>query len=120
MAEFDLSKLLPGFAPPKTAGDMRRMLDMFGGILNTDMPPVGAFHPAVSVSEGVTADVVVPRGAGPFPVLVYLHGGAWICGSPGTHRKLGYRFAEAGFLVVNVDYRLAPEHPFPTPFEDCV
>jgi acetyl esterase len=64
--------------------------------------------------------VVPPKGAGPFPVLVYLHGGAWIGGSPTTHRKLGHRFAEAGFLVVNVDYRLAPEHPFPTPLADCV
>jgi acetyl esterase len=53
-------------------------------------------------------------------VLVYLHGGGWVCGSPKTHRKLGHRFAEAGHLVFNVDYRLAPEHPFPTPFEDCL
>jgi acetyl esterase len=74
----------------------------------------------VPVREGVTADVVVPRGDGPHPVLVYLHGGGWVCGSPKTHRKLGYRFAEAGYLVCNVDYRLAPEHPFPTPFEDCL
>jgi acetyl esterase len=64
--------------------------------------------------------VIVPQGAGPHPVLVYLHGGGWVCGSPRTHRKLGHRFAEAGFLVFHVDYRLAPEHPFPTPFEDCV
>jgi len=53
-------------------------------------------------------------------VVVYLHGGGWICGSARTHRKLGFRLAEAGFLVLNVDYRLAPEHPFPTPFDDCV
>jgi len=53
-------------------------------------------------------------------VLVYLHGGGWICGSPRTHRKLAFRFAEGGYLVINVDYRLAPEHPFPAPFDDCV
>jgi acetyl esterase len=53
-------------------------------------------------------------------VLVYLHGGGWVSGSPKTHRKLAHRFAEAGYLVFNVDYRLAPEHPFPTPFEDCL
>ena len=91
-----------------------------GALLNVDLPEVGAFHEAVPVTDGVTADVVVPPGDGPHPVLVYLHGGGWICGSPATHRKLGYRFAEAGYLVLNVDYRMAPEHPFPTPFEDCV
>jgi acetyl esterase len=106
--------------PPKSAQDMRRMLDGFAFLMNADLPEIGALHENVRVAEGVSADVVVPKGAGPHPVLVYLHGGGWICGSPRTHRKLGYRFAEAGYLVVNVDYRLAPEHPFPTPFEDCV
>ena len=106
--------------PPRTAHEMRILLDAFAPFMNADLPEVGAFHEAVPVREGVTADVVVPRGDGPHPVLVYLHGGGWVCGSPKTHRKLGYRFAEAGYLVCNVDYRLAPEHPFPTPFEDCL
>jgi acetyl esterase len=105
---------------PKSALEMRAMLDGFAPLMNGGLPEVGAFHAAVPVREGVTADVVVPRGAGPHPVLIYLHGGGWVCGSPKTHQKLGYRFAEAGYLVFNVDYRLAPEHPFPTPFEDCV
>ncbi len=105
---------------PKDAFEMRRMLDGFAPLMNGELPEVGGFHEAVSVRPGVTCDVVVPRGAGPHPVLVYLHGGGWVCGSPKTHRKLGYRFAEAGYLVFNVDYRLAPEHPFPTPFDDCL
>lgn len=106
--------------PPESVAEMRALLDGFAGFMNAGLPEVGAFHPAVPVAEGVHADVVVPKGSGPHPVLVYLHGGGWVCGSPVTHRKLGYRFAEAGFLVVNVDYRLAPEHPFPTPFDDCL
>ena len=105
---------------PKTPLEMRALLDGFAPLMNGELPEVGAFHDRVPVQGGVTADVVVPRGAGPHPVLVYLHGGGWVCGSPKTHRKLGYRFAEAGYLVFNVDYRLAPEHPFPTPFEDCL
>jgi acetyl esterase len=107
-------------SPPSTAQELRMLLDGFAPFLNAGLPEVGAFHEAVPVREGVTADVVVPRAPGPHPVLVYLHGGGWVCGSPRTHRKIGYRFAEAGYLVFNVDYRLAPEHPFPTPFEDCV
>ena len=105
---------------PKTPLELRRLLDGFAPLMNAELPAVGACHEAVPVCEGVTADVVVPQGAGPHPVLVYLHGGGWVCGSPRTHKKLGHRFAEAGFLVMNVDYRLAPEHPFPTPFEDCL
>jgi|SRR5262245_24918451 len=105
---------------PKTPLEMRSMLDGFAPFLNGDLPEVGAFHERLPVREGVTADVVVPKGSGPHPVLVYLHGGGWVCGSPTTHRKLGYRFAEGGFLVFNVDYRLAPEHPFPAPFDDCL
>jgi acetyl esterase len=105
---------------PRTAQEMRALLEGFAPFMNADLPAVGAFHEAVPVREGVSADVVVPSGAGPHPVLVYLHGGGWVCGSPKTHRKLAHRFAEAGYLVFNVDYRLAPEHPFPTPFEDCL
>ena len=116
----DLFTQLLGGKPPETAQEMRAMLEQFAGFMNADLPDVGAFHEAVPVADGVTTDVVVPKGEGPHPVLVYLHGGGWICGSPATHRKLAHRFAEAGYLVFNVDYRLAPEHPFPTPFDDCV
>jgi acetyl esterase len=108
---------------PETATDMRAMLDQFAGMMNVDLPEIGAFHEAVLVrevgGEQVTADVMVPKGEGPHPVLVYLHGGGWVCGSPATHRKLGHRFAEAGYLTLSIDYRLAPEHPFPAPFDDC-
>ena len=116
----DIMTQFLGGEVPSSVEEMRSMLDRLGGFLNVDLPQVGAFHEAVPVCEGVTADVVVPEGEGPHPVLVYLHGGGWICGSPVSHRKLGYRFAEAGFLVLNIDYRMAPEHPFPTPFDDCV
>jgi acetyl esterase len=105
---------------PKTPHEMRSLLDGFAPFMNGDLPEVGGFLEGVAIQEGVTTDVIVPKGAGPHPVLVYLHGGGWVCGSPATHRKLGHRFAEAGYLVFNVDYRLAPEHPFPTPFEDCL
>jgi acetyl esterase len=105
---------------PKTPHEMRSMLDGFAPFMNGDLPEVGEFQEAVAIQEGVTTDVIVPKGTGPHPVLVYLHGGGWVCGSPTTHRKLGHRFAEAGYLVFNVDYRLAPEHPFPTPFDDCL
>ena len=109
---------------PESVAELRALLDGFAGLMNTDPPEIGAFHEGVRVREiagaRVTSDVHVPKGAGPHPVLVYLHGGGWVAGSPATHRKLAQRFADAGQLVFNIDYRLAPEHPFPAPFEDCL
>jgi acetyl esterase len=64
--------------------------------------------------------VYTPEGVGPFPVLMYFHGGGWVLGnletSDGPCRALARR---AGCVVVSVDYGLAPEHKFPAPLEDC-
>jgi acetyl esterase len=52
--------------------------------------------------------------------LVYLHGGGWVVGSVETHDPLCRRVANAtGARVVSVDYRLAPEHPFPAALDDA-
>ncbi len=64
-------------------------------------------------------DVLRPAGPGPHPVLVYLHGGAFAIGSKRTHRALAAAYAAQGWLVFNVDYRLAPQHPFPAAVEDA-
>ena len=107
-----------------TVQGIRHALDTFFRLLNNNLPDVGAFHEGIEYrvvdGQSLTLDVVVPAGSGPFPVLVYNHGGAWIWGSPATHRKLAFRLAEQGFLVMNVDYRLAPEHPFPAGLNDCI
>jgi len=105
---------------PTDVQGLRTAMDTFTPMLNSDLPEIGAFHEAVQLRPGLTADVAVPKGNGPHPVVVYLHGGGWIGGSPRTHRKLGMQFAEAGYLTINVDYRLAPEHPFPAGLEDCL
>jgi acetyl esterase len=119
-----LEKLLASLPPPKSVADLRAMLDGLSPLLNASPPAVGRLHEGVLVRDlpggRVTADVAEPAGAGPHPVLVYLHGGGWCSGSPRSHRKLGLRFAEAGFVVVNLGYRLAPEAPFPGPLEDCL
>ncbi len=70
---------------------------------------------------GVGCVVATPQGAGPWPVLVWFHGGGWVLGTAPlvtfTARDLA---AGAGCVVVSVDYRLAPEHPFPAAYDDAL
>jgi acetyl esterase len=64
--------------------------------------------------------IYTPDGKPPFPILVYFHGGGWVVGGIATHDNLCRQLANgAGAVVVSVDYRLAPEHPFPAAPEDC-
>lgn len=70
---------------------------------------------------GRTVDWVVPEGADPSTRLLYLHGGGFIGGSVHTHRALAARIAQAaGCVGLVVDYRIAPEDPFPAALEDCI
>jgi acetyl esterase len=57
---------------------------------------------------------------GNLPVVLYMHGGGWVLGSPETHDQVTSNMALAtGAAVLSVDYRLAPEHKFPAAFNDC-
>ena len=62
-----------------------------------------------------------PLGTGePGPALLWIHGGGYVGGSARLDDKLCRRFAEhLGIVVAAVDYRLAPEHPFPAGLDDC-
>jgi len=54
-------------------------------------------------------------------VILYLHGGGYVAGSINTHKDLGARIAQASNVrLLIIDYRLAPEHPFPAALEDAV
>jgi acetyl esterase len=84
--------------------------------------------PSVSIDDravpGPGGDVPVriytPGGAGPFGALVYYHGGGWVLGNIAMTDLPCRLLAKAsGCVVVSVDYRLAPEHKFPAPAEDC-
>lgn len=92
--------------------------------LSSDLPAVGEAHEGVLLRErdgtALTADIYVPEGAGPFPTLLYLHGGSWVLWSARHMRKLCMQIAARGFVVVNVEYGLAPEHPWPWAVEDTI
>lgn len=56
----------------------------------------------------------------PLPLLVWFHGGGWVLGSIDSHENVARNFChDAQVAVLNVGYRLAPEHPFPAAFDDA-
>ncbi|MGW6717657.1 alpha/beta hydrolase [Streptomyces sp. NPDC054995] len=72
--------------------------------------------------DPVRVRVYRPRAADPrpLPCLVWIHGGGMVLGTPEADDARVSRYVlEAGCAVVSVDYRLAPEHPYPEPVEDC-
>ncbi len=75
-----------------------------------------------TVETGVVpAEWVRARGVRTDRAVLHLHGGAFVLGSPATHRELAARMsAVTGAAVLVPDYRLAPEHPFPAAMEDAV
>jgi acetyl esterase len=68
---------------------------------------------------GVPLRIYRPAGSGPRPIVVFMHGGGWVLGDLDTYDNVCRRLAQAGPVVVSVGYRLAPEHPFPAPLDDC-
>jgi acetyl esterase len=75
----------------------------------------------VAISEPLTGRLYTPHGLAPLPVLVYLHGGGWVSGSVATHDPFCRLLSEAaGVIVVSVEYRLAPEHPYPAAVKDTL
>ncbi len=64
--------------------------------------------------------IYTPSGAGPRPAIYNIHGGGYVLGSAASNDGLNWQLAtETAAIVVSVDYRLAPETPFPGPVEDC-
>ena len=68
----------------------------------------------------VAVRIYSPAGGGPFPILVWFHGGGWVLGDLESADPTARHLCQgAGCVVVSVDYRLAPETKFPGPAEDC-
>ena len=88
----------------------------------TVMLPVEADVKCEPVSAGgVKAEWVAAPGADAGRAILYLHGGGYVIGSINTHRAMAGRISRAAKArVLLIDYRLAPEHPFPAAVEDSV
>ena len=71
--------------------------------------------------QAIPLRLYLPPGDGPFPVVVYFHGGGWVVGDIATYDPMCRDLCDrSDTIVVAVDYRLAPEHPFPAAPEDCL
>ncbi len=68
----------------------------------------------------LTARIYTPKGPGPFPILVWFHGGGWVMGDLELSQTTPINLCtNANYIVASVGYRLAPETKFPGPVEDC-
>lgn len=89
----------------------------------TEIPrlPNGVKTEDLSISPHLSAHLFVPpEPPAALPVMVYLHGGGWVNGSPVTHDPFCRLLSEAARLsILSVDYRRAPEHPFPAGLNDA-
>ncbi|OZM83558.1 alpha/beta hydrolase [Pseudonocardia sp. MH-G8] len=86
------------------------------------VPVASVENRTVPGAEGdLGARVYRPEGEGPFPTVVFFHGGGWVIGDLDTHDNMARTICrDSRALVVAVDYRLAPEHPFPAAAADAV
>jgi acetyl esterase len=87
-----------------------------------DGAPVTGVTAREETVGGVRARLYVPDDlAGPSAGIVYFHGGGWVTGDLDSHDRLCRRLAQLGGVrVLAVDYRLAPEHPFPAAVDDAL
>lgn len=103
-----------GNAAPST----RRALEALGLLIGQTARGVELNRTNVA---GVAVEKATPRLANSATSIVYLHGGAYVSGSPRSYRRLvSHLAAAAGCRVVAVDYRLAPEFPYPAALDDTI
>jgi len=120
MPDPEIAKLRAVIAARPRAADVAQMrLDAdargkaFGLANDVTVQPVSA--------NGVKAEWTSTPGADPSSTILYLHGGGYVICSLDSHRHLAAEVGRAsGTRTLAIDYRLAPEHPFPAPIEDTV
>ena len=102
-----------------TPEQIRNFPPLFGYESKASIKSVGDVRIPVENGE-IVLRIYTPNGQGPFPVFVTFHGGGWVTGSLNNHDGICRESrAQANYLVVSVDYRLAPENKFPKPLNDC-
>ncbi|MGE3599112.1 MAG: alpha/beta hydrolase [Dehalococcoidia bacterium] len=105
------------WTPETSLEQIRREWD---ALFSDYVPAVKCTATPVS-ANGVQAEWIVAPGARAGRTILYLHGGGYVLGSITSHRDIIERLSHAARArVLALDYRLAPEHPFPAPVEDAL
>ena len=111
-------------APPihtQSVEEARRAMAMMSAMAGEPEPVGKVEDREIPGPEGtIPVRIYTPEGKGPFPVLVFFHGGGWVIGNIESHDAVCRTLTNtAGCITVSVDYRLAPEYKFPAAPEDC-
>nr|WP_054689420.1 alpha/beta hydrolase fold domain-containing protein [Desulfosarcina cetonica] len=97
----------------------RKLIDRYFCVHPSTSHVHGQWHPVKT--DHIPMEWVMASGADAHRRILYIHGGSWISGSLAGYRAFLSRISQAtGAVVLAVDYRLAPEHPFPAGLDDCV
>ncbi len=122
VAEYVKTIRIPGYFPP--IKEFREQLVQAVNLLDEPAPDLARKEdiviplPATDIRARIYSSS--PSGSKCLPVLGYFHGGGWVQGDINTHDGLCSRIALwSGAMVVAFEYRLAPEHKFPTAVNDC-
>ena len=122
----DMQVLIDARAAAGEKGDdadgARRFWTAYTGALSQPCPPDMEMRDAVVPTPDHQVPVRIFRpagGDGPRPCIIYLHGGGFMLGDLDSSDSIAWGFAQnTGAVVVSVDYRLTPEHPYPAAFND--
>ena len=130
LLDSELAAALSGFPAGDIWQDLpltRIFLNETQARLNAAMPEINTvvskdhWLPATGNSPELLVRVYAPvNHSGPLPAMLWMHGGGYVMGSVNQDDYLVKSLVDAvGCVMVSVDYRLAPEHPFPAPLDDC-
>ena len=99
--------------------DHQRARRGFEKLIGKRNKPLSGFDYQTNDTSDVSGEWIFPHGCDKTKVLLYFHGGGYFVGSTNTHRALVSKLAKnAGISALSINYRLAPEHPYPASIED--